>query len=52
MATKDEIREARNRYAREYYRQHKDKHKERMERYWAKKAEAYKAQDEPATKED
>ena len=36
--TADEIREARNQYAREWRRQHPDRTREIQEKYWAKRA--------------
>jgi len=40
MSMTDEAREARNAYKRTWYKNHPDKRREYMERYWQRKAQS------------
>ena len=46
MEMTDKAREARNAYYREHYRKNRERYQEAQKRYWTKRAEREKKQDE------
>ena len=52
MDMSEAAKEARRKYGREYYAKNPEKAKEKMRRYWERKAQRLAAENEPAAEKD